>query len=140
MNILIVDDHPLTCSPDTELDEADHHRASRQNEPDGPGVHRFDLAARLADEGKSPLYAALDGKLAAILAVADPVKATTPQAIKALHALGLKVAMITGDNARTAQAIMSAADEMLCGQHDVAPHLGLASGDAGEVAEPRACQ
>ena len=64
-----------------------------------------EIAARLADEGKSPLYAAIEGKLAAILAVADPVKATTPQAIKALHALGLKVAMITGDNARTAQAI-----------------------------------
>lgn len=64
-----------------------------------------DIAVRLADEGKSPLYAAIDGKLAAILVVADPVKATTPQAIKALHALGLRVAMITGDNARTAQAI-----------------------------------
>ncbi len=64
-----------------------------------------DVAARLADEGKSPIYAALDGRLAAILAVADPVKPTTPSAIEALHALGLKVAMITGDNARTAQAI-----------------------------------
>ena len=62
-------------------------------------------AARLGDEGKSPLYAALDGRLAAILAVADPIKDTTPQAIKALHGLGLKVAMITGDNARTAHAI-----------------------------------
>jgi heavy metal translocating P-type ATPase len=64
-----------------------------------------ETAARLGDEGKTPLYAAIDGKLAAILAVADPIKATTPQAIKALHALGLKVAMITGDNARTAGAI-----------------------------------
>jgi heavy metal translocating P-type ATPase len=64
-----------------------------------------EIAARLADEGKSPLYASIDGRLAAILAVADPVKETTPQAIRALHALGLKVAMITGDNARTAQAI-----------------------------------
>ncbi|MDT8854965.1 heavy metal translocating P-type ATPase [Paracoccaceae bacterium Fryx2] len=64
-----------------------------------------EVAARLADEGKSPLYAAIDGRLAAILAVADPIKETTPQAIRALHALGLKVAMITGDNARTAQAI-----------------------------------
>ncbi len=62
-------------------------------------------ATRLAEAGKSPLYAALDGRLAAILAVADPIKETTPQAIRALHALGLKVAMITGDNARTAQAI-----------------------------------
>ncbi|MBA3911210.1 MAG: copper-translocating P-type ATPase [Rhodobacter sp.] len=64
-----------------------------------------ETAARLGDEGKSPLYAAIDGKLAAILAVADPIKETTPQAIRALHALGLKVAMITGDNARTANAI-----------------------------------
>ena len=64
-----------------------------------------EIAARLADQGKSPLYAAIDGRLAAILAVADPIKETTPQAIRALHALGLKVAMITGDNARTAQAI-----------------------------------
>jgi len=62
-------------------------------------------AARLGDEGKSPLYAAIDGRLAAVLAVADPVKATTPQAIRALHDMGLKVAMITGDNARTAHAI-----------------------------------
>ena len=80
--------------------------ADRYMEKLGLDVAVFaDIAVRLADEGKSPLYAAIDGKLAAILAVADPVKATTPQAIKALHALGLKVAMITGDNARTAQAI-----------------------------------
>ncbi|MDW5316131.1 heavy metal translocating P-type ATPase [Rhizobium sp. PL01] len=63
------------------------------------------VAERLGDEGKSPLYAAIDGKLAAIIAVADPIKEATPAAIKALHALGLKVAMITGDNARTAKAI-----------------------------------
>ena len=62
-------------------------------------------ADRLGDEGKSPLYAAVNGELAAIIAVADPIKETTPAAIAALHALGLKVAMITGDNARTAQAI-----------------------------------
>ncbi|MCB5176171.1 heavy metal translocating P-type ATPase [Microvirga lenta] len=62
-------------------------------------------AARLGDEGKSPLYAAIDGRLAAIVAVADPIKPSTPEAIAALHALGLKVAMITGDNRKTAQAI-----------------------------------
>jgi len=64
-----------------------------------------DTAERLGNEGKSPLYAAIDGQLAAIIAVADPVKPSTPAAIEALHRLGLKVAMITGDNARTAQAI-----------------------------------
>ncbi|WP_112662756.1 heavy metal translocating P-type ATPase [Microvirga flavescens] len=62
-------------------------------------------AVRLGTEGKSPLYAAIDGKVAAMIAVADPIKPSTPQAIEALHALGLKVAMITGDNRRTAQAI-----------------------------------
>ncbi|SDH17564.1 heavy metal translocating P-type ATPase [Pelagibacterium luteolum] len=62
-------------------------------------------AAHLAEDGKSPLYAAIDGQLAAIIAVADPIKQTTPDAIKALHDLGLKVAMITGDNRRTAEAI-----------------------------------
>jgi heavy metal translocating P-type ATPase len=62
-------------------------------------------AERLGSEGKTPLYAAVDGRLAAIIAVADPIKPSTPEAIAALHRLGLKVAMITGDNARTAQAI-----------------------------------
>lgn len=62
-------------------------------------------ARRLGDEAKTPLYAALDGRLAAMLAVADPIKDGTPAAIRALHALGLKVAMITGDNRRTAEAI-----------------------------------
>ncbi|RPE31344.1 Au+-exporting ATPase [Acinetobacter sp. BIGb0102] len=62
-------------------------------------------AQRLGDEGKSPLYVAIDGALAGIIAVADPIKESTPAAIQALHQLGLKVAMITGDNARTAHAI-----------------------------------
>jgi Cu+-exporting ATPase len=62
-------------------------------------------AGRLADDGKSPLYAAVDGRLAAIIAVADPLKESTPAAVRALHDLGLRVAMITGDNRRTAEAI-----------------------------------
>src|SRR3546814_2142049 len=48
---------------------------------------------RLADEGKTPLFAAVDGRLAAAIAVADPVKPTSRQAVEQLHALGLKVAM-----------------------------------------------
>jgi P-type Cu+ transporter len=62
-------------------------------------------AARLADEGRTPIYVAVDGRLAGVLAVADAVKETTPAAIDALHRLGLRVAMITGDNGRTAGAI-----------------------------------
>ena len=59
--------------------------------------HFQPTALRLGEQGKSPLYAAIDGRLAAIIAVADPIKETTPEAIKALHSLGLKVAMITDD-------------------------------------------
>ncbi|WP_426131401.1 heavy metal translocating P-type ATPase [Pararhizobium sp. PWRC1-1] len=80
--------------------------ADRSMTKNGIDVSFFaDQAAALGDAGKSPLYVAIDGKLAAIIAVADPIKDTTPQAIKTLHGLGLKVAMITGDNRRTAQAI-----------------------------------
>lgn len=64
-----------------------------------------DNIERLAKEGKTPFYMAVDNKLVAIAAVADPIKETTPAAIKALHKLGLKVAMITGDNKYTAAAI-----------------------------------
>ncbi|WP_119255813.1 heavy metal translocating P-type ATPase [Shinella zoogloeoides] len=60
---------------------------------------------RLAAEGASPLYAAIDGKLAALFAVTDPVKPTTKAAVAALKALGIEVAMITGDNRRTAEAV-----------------------------------
>ena len=64
-----------------------------------------EAAARLGDEGKTPLYAAIDGQLAAVIAVADPIKPTTPAAIAALHEMGLKTAMISGDNRRTAEAV-----------------------------------
>jgi Cu+-exporting ATPase len=69
-------------------------------------ITRFaDEAVGLAGDGKSPLYAAVDGRLAAILAVADPIKPTTAPALRALHGLGLQVAMITGDNRRTAESV-----------------------------------
>lgn len=64
-----------------------------------------DVARRLGDEGKTPLYAAIDEKLAAIIAVADPLKPTSVTAIKALQDMGIEVVMVTGDNERTAKAI-----------------------------------
>lgn len=62
-------------------------------------------AARLGDEAKTPLYVAVDHQLAAIIAVADQIKDSSFVALKALHHMGLKVAMITGDNRHTAAAI-----------------------------------
>ena len=62
-------------------------------------------AQRLADLGRSPLYAAVDGVLAGVLAVADPIKPSALPALRELHAMGLQVAMITGDDRRTADAI-----------------------------------
>lgn len=59
----------------------------------------------LGRKGRTPLYAAIDGQISAVIAVADPVKPATPAAISALHNLGLSVAMITGDNQGTAEAI-----------------------------------
>jgi Cu+-exporting ATPase len=62
-------------------------------------------AIKLQEEGKTTMFVAIDGKPAGILAVADPIKATTAEAIKELHALGLKLVMLTGDNRRTAAAV-----------------------------------
>ncbi len=62
-------------------------------------------AARLAGDGRTPLYVALNGHLAALLAVADPVKASTPRAVAALRGLGRRVAMITGDARRTGEVV-----------------------------------
>ncbi|MGL5085079.1 MAG: heavy metal translocating P-type ATPase [Clostridium sp.] len=60
---------------------------------------------RLANEGKTPMYIAVNNDLEGIIAVADTVKASSKNAIETLHKMGLKVAMITGDNKRTAEAI-----------------------------------
>jgi Cu+-exporting ATPase len=72
------------------------------------GVAVRDLEQRaqgLATEGKTPMYLALDGEVAGVIAVADTVKAESGQAIERLRQLGLEVAMITGDNEATATAI-----------------------------------
>ncbi|MFA5042891.1 MAG: heavy metal translocating P-type ATPase [Kiritimatiellia bacterium] len=63
------------------------------------------LAVKLQEEGKTVTFVAIDGKPAGILAVADPIKFTTPEAIRELHALGLKLVMLTGDNRHTAAAV-----------------------------------
>jgi Cu+-exporting ATPase len=62
-------------------------------------------AAELQSQGRTVIFAAIDGQAAGILAIADPIKSTTPQAIARLHALGLEIIMLTGDNERSAQAV-----------------------------------
>ena len=62
-------------------------------------------AVELAEQGKTPLYVAIGGRLAAIIAVADTIRASSPAALQALRRAGFRTAMITGDNARTAQAV-----------------------------------
>ena len=64
-----------------------------------------DAAARLAEEGKTPLFFALDGTLLGVIAVADVLKEDSSAAIKQLRRLGIRVVMLTGDNERTARAI-----------------------------------
>jgi Cu+-exporting ATPase len=64
-----------------------------------------DAAERLAGEGKTPMYALVDGALAGLLAVADPIKPTSRDAIARLRRMGLDVVMLTGDNRRTAEAV-----------------------------------
>ena len=59
----------------------------------------------LRSDGKTAMYVAIDGRLAGVVAVADPIKETTQGAIGDLHALGLRVIMATGDNQRTAEAV-----------------------------------
>jgi Cu+-exporting ATPase len=62
-------------------------------------------AVKLQEDGKTAMFVAIDGKTAGIVAVADPIKPTTAQAIGELHALGLTIVMLTGDNRRTAAAV-----------------------------------
>jgi Cu+-exporting ATPase len=64
-----------------------------------------DEAERLRRDGATAIYVALDGKLAGVIAIADPVKETTPAALAALRQDGLRVVMLTGDNKTTAQAV-----------------------------------
>ena len=66
-------------------------------------------AERLAGEGRTPMYVGVSGALAAVIAVADPIRESSRDAIAAMHRMGLEVVMLTGDNQRTADAVARAA-------------------------------
>ncbi|MCU6697460.1 heavy metal translocating P-type ATPase [Laedolimicola ammoniilytica] len=72
---------------------------------------------RLAEDGKTPLFFAKDGKLIGIIAVADVIKEDSPQAVRELQGMGIHVVMLTGDNERTAKAIgrQAGVDEVIAG-------------------------
>ena len=74
-------------------------------------------AEALAEEGKTPLFFSRDGQLIGIIAVADVIKEDSPQAVKELQNMGIRVVMLTGDNERTARAIGAQAgvDEVIAG-------------------------
>ncbi|HTO02612.1 MAG TPA: heavy metal translocating P-type ATPase, partial [Opitutus sp.] len=68
-----------------------------------PATH--ERAAKLQADGKTVLHVAVDGAIAGLLAVADPIKSTTKEAVRDLHQLGIKLVVATGDNRRTAEAV-----------------------------------
>ena len=74
-------------------------------------------AQSLSDEGKTPLYFSLDGRLLGVIAVADVIKEDSPQAVRELQNMGVRVVMLTGDNERTAKAIgkQAGVDEVIAG-------------------------
>ena len=76
-----------------------------------------DRAARLAEQGKTPLFFCRSGKLLGVIAVADIIKPDSPQAVRELQGMGIRVVMLTGDNERTAKAIGAQAgvDEVIAG-------------------------
>ncbi len=69
------------------------------------GGHLVDVANTRRDEGETVMFVVLDGAVAGLVSVADPVKETTPAALQALHKLGFRIIMATGDNERTAKAV-----------------------------------
>jgi len=72
----------------------------------GPGAFLgLEPTQNAALEGQTTVFVAKEGRLLGVIAVADPIKPTTPEAVQALHALGLRVVMLTGDNSLTAQRV-----------------------------------
>lgn len=87
-----------------------------------------DAVSRLRKEGKTVMYVAVDNRLAGIVAVVDPIRQSTKESVAALHGLGLRLVMATGDNMTTAQSV---ADQL--GVDEV--HAGMTPGDKLELVE-----
>lgn len=127
--------------------------ADRLFEKLGINLDAFRITAQqLADEGKTPIYISISNRMAAVMALADTVKPGTAAALKSLHALDFKIAMITGDNQRTADVIAKqlgidlviaevlpgqkvAAVKKLRKQHGAIAYVGDGINDAPALAE-----
>ena len=90
----VIEGHAVTLGSATFL-------TSQRMEPGG----LTQVADRLRRDGATAIFIGIDGTVAGIFAIADPVKETTPEAVQALHALGIEVVMLTGDNRVTAEAV-----------------------------------
>jgi Cu+-exporting ATPase len=90
----VVESHTVTLGSATFL--TSHHM-----DPDALKQE----ADRLRGDGATAIFIGIDGTVAGIFAISDPVKGTTPEAVEALHAAGIEVVMLTGDNTVTAQAV-----------------------------------
>ena len=108
----VTDFHSLTGSGiQVRLDQATYYLGNRRlMQEQGLDLGQAeDQAAALAAGGKTPIYVANEHELLGLIAVADPLKATSPEAVRRLKAMGLQVIMLTGDNAKTAQALAAEA-------------------------------
>lgn len=87
------------------------------NEKISVDENTIEIAEKLADEGKTPLLFSIENRLLGIIAVADVIKEDSPQAIKELQNMGIRVVMLTGDNEKTANAIgkIAGVDEVIAG-------------------------
>ena len=102
-----------TCKG-AKLAGGNYHFISSQAEVPQPLLER---SRQLAEEGRTPLFFARDGRMAGIIAVADVIKEDSPRAVQELQNMGIRVVMLTGDNERTARAIGAQAgvDEVIAG-------------------------
>src|SRR5438477_3648729 len=106
----------LALQPVTDFDSVTGQgvRGSVAGRKVAVGSHRFigdmpstlgEKAEALRAQGKTAMFAAIDGRAAAVLAVADPIKETTQEAVKSLQALGVRIVMLSGDSRQTAEAV-----------------------------------
>src|SRR3546814_17012980 len=95
--ILRVRRPPISTLTDTLFPYTTHFRSETPAAPETANARR--------DEGETVMFVVLDGAIAGLVGVADPVKDTTPAALEALHELGFRIVMATGDNERTARAV-----------------------------------